>query len=259
LSSITAILSRDTRDYKLDPSSGYLSSASVEYAGIGGSEHFVKYIASHRHFFPFKWDTVFSINGEIGYIQEVNNELHAVVLHGINGLGLKIIRKRNCEVVKLNVAEHLSCVGLNAADSLQNAAEVEVHELVLHNHQIVYGKVKLGILNVSLNGSANGSVAFAIGTERYGNLAVTFLAEIEVSRKCYGAFVNFADILQHLIDIFIGGFLLFFVLLVLVSACNEACHNHGKHEKKCSNFLLHFNHPFLRFRRSHRDGPSEAM
>ena len=74
LSSITAILSRDTRDYKLDPSSGYLSSASVEYAGIGGSEHFVKYIASHRHFFPFKWDTVFSINGEIGYIQEVNNE-----------------------------------------------------------------------------------------------------------------------------------------------------------------------------------------
>ena len=74
LSSITAILTRDTRDYKLDPSSGYLSSASIEYAGIGGSEHFVKYIASHRHFFPFKWDTVFSINGEIGYIQEVNNK-----------------------------------------------------------------------------------------------------------------------------------------------------------------------------------------
>ena len=74
LSSIQAILSRDTRDYKLDPKEGYLTTLSAEYAGLGGTEHFAKYVASHRHFFPLFWGTVFSINGEIGYLQETTGD-----------------------------------------------------------------------------------------------------------------------------------------------------------------------------------------
>lgn len=74
LSSIQAVLSRDTRDYRLDPSSGYISSVAVEYGGLGGTEHFAKYVASHRHFFPLFWGTVFSVNGEIGYIQKTRDE-----------------------------------------------------------------------------------------------------------------------------------------------------------------------------------------
>jgi outer membrane protein insertion porin family len=74
LSSIEAMLIRDTRDYKLDPKTGYLTTLSAEYAGIGGSEHFAKYIASHRHFFPLFGEVVFSVNGEIGYIQKTTDE-----------------------------------------------------------------------------------------------------------------------------------------------------------------------------------------
>lgn len=69
LSSITSMLRRDTTDYRLDPTRGSMSEASVEFAGIGGDQQFVKYIADHRHFFPFKWDTYFSVHGQIGFVE----------------------------------------------------------------------------------------------------------------------------------------------------------------------------------------------
>ncbi len=74
LSSITSSLIRDTLDYRLDPTKGSISSASVEYAGIGGTEHFIKYLAGSRHYFPMMWGTVFSVNGQIGYIQKTTDD-----------------------------------------------------------------------------------------------------------------------------------------------------------------------------------------
>ena len=74
LSSIFVSLSRDTTDYRLDPSSGGRSELSVEYAGLGGDEKFARAIADHRHFFPVIWDTVFSIHGRIGQIFEVDDQ-----------------------------------------------------------------------------------------------------------------------------------------------------------------------------------------
>lgn len=74
LSSVTAILTRDTLDYRLDPTKGSISSASVEYAGLGGTENFVKYIVSSRHYFPLFWGTVFSINGEMGYLEKTTGD-----------------------------------------------------------------------------------------------------------------------------------------------------------------------------------------
>ncbi|NLV23559.1 MAG: outer membrane protein assembly factor BamA [Deltaproteobacteria bacterium] len=75
LSSIQAMLIRDTRDYKLDPKTGYITTLSAEYAGLGGTEHFAKYAASHRHFWPLPWlGLVFSVNGEIGYIQKTTDD-----------------------------------------------------------------------------------------------------------------------------------------------------------------------------------------
>lgn len=69
LSSITASLQRDTTDYRLDPTRGAMSEASVEFAGLGGDQRYFKYILDHRHYFPFKWDTYFSVHGQIGYVR----------------------------------------------------------------------------------------------------------------------------------------------------------------------------------------------
>ncbi len=73
LSSIFASLTRDTTDYRLDPSRGGVSEASVEFAGLGGSEHFARYIVDHRHFWPWRWGTVFSAHGSIGYVSQIGD------------------------------------------------------------------------------------------------------------------------------------------------------------------------------------------
>lgn len=74
LSSIYASLSRDTTDFRMDPKTGALSSASIEFAGLGGTEKFVKYELDHRYFHPLIWKFVFSAHGRLGYVQEIDNE-----------------------------------------------------------------------------------------------------------------------------------------------------------------------------------------
>ncbi|PKN13783.1 MAG: outer membrane protein assembly factor BamA [Deltaproteobacteria bacterium HGW-Deltaproteobacteria-4] len=74
LSSIYASLSRNTTDYRMDPRTGSLSSASIEFAGLGGTEKFVKYELDHRRFYPLFWKFVFSAHGRLGYVQEVGSE-----------------------------------------------------------------------------------------------------------------------------------------------------------------------------------------
>ncbi|MEA3465290.1 MAG: outer membrane protein assembly factor BamA [Thermodesulfobacteriota bacterium] len=74
LSSIYASISKNTTDYRPDPSSGYMSELSLEFAGIGGSERFAKTILDHRHFFPIKWGIVFSVHGQIGFVHKVGDE-----------------------------------------------------------------------------------------------------------------------------------------------------------------------------------------
>jgi outer membrane protein insertion porin family len=74
LSSLTSTLRRDTTDYRLDPTTGAVSELSLEYAGLGGTEKFVRYDLDHRIFYPFKWGTVFSARGHFGYVQEIEGE-----------------------------------------------------------------------------------------------------------------------------------------------------------------------------------------
>ncbi|MFA5515956.1 MAG: outer membrane protein assembly factor BamA [Desulfuromonadales bacterium] len=74
LSSITGSLTRNTTDYRLDPSSGSVASASVELAGLGGTQKFAKYTLDYRYFFPLKWSTVFSAHGHLGFIQGLAGE-----------------------------------------------------------------------------------------------------------------------------------------------------------------------------------------
>ncbi len=69
----------DTRNNVLDPTSGNISRAQVEYAGgpFGGNTDFIRYTASTRFFFPFYLNTVFSVAARYGLIDFSNlgNEL----------------------------------------------------------------------------------------------------------------------------------------------------------------------------------------
>jgi outer membrane protein insertion porin family len=73
VSSVTTTYSYNTTDNRLDPSAGTDLSASWEFAGLGGTEHFSKYILNVRHFWPFVWSTVLSARGQVGYVHDWQN------------------------------------------------------------------------------------------------------------------------------------------------------------------------------------------
>jgi outer membrane protein insertion porin family len=86
-SSISASLTWNTTDYRLDPSRGMVNSLSVDFAGLGGDNRWLRYIGSTKVFFPFKWSTVFSLRGELGYIEGLGMDVpidNKFYLGGIN-------------------------------------------------------------------------------------------------------------------------------------------------------------------------------
>ena len=71
-SSLTLGISRDSRDRRFNARQGSVNSFTVEYAGgfLGGDNYFTKYRARSAWFFPFFWDSAFSIQGKWGYIDQ---------------------------------------------------------------------------------------------------------------------------------------------------------------------------------------------
>jgi len=67
---LTWNLSRDSRDYFLDPKSGSRNSVMVEYAGgpIGGDPNFLKFLGDSAWYTPLFWDTVVMLRGRFGYV-----------------------------------------------------------------------------------------------------------------------------------------------------------------------------------------------
>lgn len=91
-SSVALTFSRDTTDDIMFPSTGSKNSISMEYAGgfLQGDADFIKYNLSSAKFFPLPFDTIFSIRGRLGYIQETGDMEVPVYerfyLGGINSL-----------------------------------------------------------------------------------------------------------------------------------------------------------------------------
>ena len=69
-SALTASLTRDSRDFYLDPKTGSRNTMFVEYAGgpLGGDPSFIKSVADSAWYFPLFWDTVFMARGRIGSV-----------------------------------------------------------------------------------------------------------------------------------------------------------------------------------------------
>lgn len=72
-SSLTANLSRDSRDFYLDPKTGSRNTVFVQYAGgpLGGDPSFIKSVADSAWYFPLFWDTVFMTRGRVGYVRSL--------------------------------------------------------------------------------------------------------------------------------------------------------------------------------------------
>ena len=70
-SSVFASITRNTTDYRLDPTTGMINSLSAEYAGLGGDNKFARYIGDTTWFHPLYKKLIFSTKLTLGYIQNV--------------------------------------------------------------------------------------------------------------------------------------------------------------------------------------------
>ena len=74
-SSITASITHNNTDYRLDPSTGFIDSFTAEFAGLGGDNKFARYVLENTWFHPLYKKVVFSAKLVLGYIQEVEGQL----------------------------------------------------------------------------------------------------------------------------------------------------------------------------------------
>lgn len=74
-SSIFGSITRNTTDYRLDPSSGMINSLSAEYAGLGGDNKYARYIGETTWFHPLYKKLIFSSKLTLGYIQDVGKQV----------------------------------------------------------------------------------------------------------------------------------------------------------------------------------------
>ena len=70
-SSIFGSITRNTTDFRLDPSSGMINSLSAEYAGLGGDNKYARFIGDTTWFHPIYKKLIFSSKLTLGYIQDV--------------------------------------------------------------------------------------------------------------------------------------------------------------------------------------------
>ncbi|KAF0220714.1 MAG: outer membrane [Geobacteraceae bacterium] len=118
-SSITASISRNTTDYRLDPTTGMVNSLSVEFAGLGGSNRFARYIGNTTVFFPAIWGTVFSLRGELGHIQGIGKDVpidEKFYLGGINtvrGYGGRTVSPFNANTVTTTDISGIATTSVN--------------------------------------------------------------------------------------------------------------------------------------------------
>jgi len=113
-SSIFGSISRNTTDYRLDPSRGMISSLSAEYAGLGGDNKFAKFIGDTTWFHPIYKRLIFSTKLTLGYVMEVGGEQVPIddkfYLGGISSL--RGYEARTVSPYKLNVVpDTLGVVG----------------------------------------------------------------------------------------------------------------------------------------------------
>lgn len=105
-SSITGSLSRNTTDYRMDPSTGSFSTLSVEFAGVGGTNRFLRALAEHTYFYPVGWGTVASIHGSVGYIADLGKPVPLDEKFYLGGIGT--LRGYSTRTVSPNKANPLT-------------------------------------------------------------------------------------------------------------------------------------------------------
>lgn len=120
-SAFTASLTHNNTDYRLDPSTGFINSISAEYAGVGGTNRYARYITTNTWFKPLYKKLIFSTKLELGYIHEVGQKVpidEKFYLGGINSLRGYKARTVSPTTIKRNVITDTTTTPYTYGDQL---------------------------------------------------------------------------------------------------------------------------------------------
>jgi outer membrane protein insertion porin family len=105
-SSIFGSITRNTTDYRLDPSSGMINSLSAEYAGLGGDNKYARYIGDTTWFHPLYKKLIFSSKLTLGYVQDVGKLVPIDEKFYLGGIySLRGYRSRTVSPVKTQLSK----------------------------------------------------------------------------------------------------------------------------------------------------------
>jgi outer membrane protein insertion porin family len=109
-SSIYGSLTHNNTDYRLDPSTGFIDSFSVEYAGLGGDNKYSRFILDNTYFHPLYKRLIASTKLTLGYIAEVGGQKVPIdekfYLGGINSL--RGYKSRTVSPTKTQIAKTIN-------------------------------------------------------------------------------------------------------------------------------------------------------
>lgn len=86
-SSIYASLTNNTTDFRFDPSSGWVNTLSVEYAGLGGDNKYVREIFDNTYYHPLWWKFVISGKVVVGAVQKAGGPIPIDEKFYLGGIG----------------------------------------------------------------------------------------------------------------------------------------------------------------------------
>jgi outer membrane protein insertion porin family len=108
-SSIFGSITRNTTDYRLDPSSGMINSLSAEYAGLGGDNKYARYVGDTTWFYPLYKRLIFSSKLTLGYIQEVGKPVPIDEKFYLGGIfSLRGYRARTVSPIKIQLSKDIN-------------------------------------------------------------------------------------------------------------------------------------------------------
>ena len=190
-SAVMASISRNTTDYRLDPTSGMTNSLSVEFAGLGGTNHYLRYIAQSAQFFPVGFGTVFMIRGTFGNIQEIGGAIptdEKFYLGGISTLRGYASRTVSPYVI---VPQYDTVTGVrNGEDHAYLGGETEVFFNAEYTVPLLKDAGLKGVLFFDIGNAANGiDNTFSSLLSSYG-FGIRWFSPIGPLRLEYGIPLN---------------------------------------------------------------------
>jgi outer membrane protein insertion porin family len=158
-SSITASIMRNTTDYHLDPTRGMINNLSLEFAGLGGTSRFIRYMGDMRVFYPAFWGSVFSLSGSFGYIQGLGRVIpidEKFYLGGINTIRGYAGRTVCPVVTSTSFAQNINGIGAFYSTNAFVGGDTEAYINVEYQFPILKDAGLKGVLFVDAGNANNG-------------------------------------------------------------------------------------------------------